>query len=135
MGPRKAKQEVKFKKPTFYSILYTGYKLHKLVAPPPENAACQGPSTPHRALRNCDRMHEHAQILALFQLKCSKRAIFTKKCNKGRKKRAFPKRAKKGQKGRKKGEHLWERARRDCSLSPAYVQTTVCEVHTFRLKR
>ena len=35
MGPRKAKQEVKFKTPTFYSILYTGYKLHQLVAPPP----------------------------------------------------------------------------------------------------
>ena len=45
MGPRKAKQEVKFKNPTFYSIVYTGYKLHQLVAPPPENVACQGPST------------------------------------------------------------------------------------------
>ena len=58
------------------------------------------------------------QILSLFHLKKLKKGdIHQKKRNKGRKKRAFPKRAKKGE---KKGEHLWERATRHkvCMVLP-----------------
>ena len=68
MGPRKAKQEVKFKNPTFYSILYTGYKLHQLVAPPPPPKMRRAKAHPDRALGNCNRMHEQTDF-STFQLK------------------------------------------------------------------
>ena len=105
MGPRKAKQEVKFQKPTFYSIVYTavpGTSFTNLL--PPKKAACK---VPYRCIEHSVTVIAcmSKQILALFQLKSSKGAIFTKKRSERRKKRAFPKSAKKGE---KMGKHLWE---------------------------
>ena len=87
MGPRKAKQEVKFKNPTFYSIVY---KLHQLVAP--KKAACQLPRPIEHSETAIACMSK--QILALFQLKKLKKGDIHQNRHKGRKKRAFPKRPK-----------------------------------------
>ena len=98
MGPRKAKQEAKFKKPTFYSIVYTGYRVQTspTCCPSKKNGV---PRPIDRALGNCDRMHDLSkQILALFQQKKLKKGDIHQKRNEGRKKRAFPKRSKKGDK-------------------------------------
>ena len=66
LDPRKAKQEVKFKKPTFYSIGYIGYKLHQLVAPPPpKKSGVSRPIEHSKTVIAC----MSKQILALFQLK------------------------------------------------------------------
>ena len=75
------------------------------------------------------------QILPLFQLKKLKRAIFTKKSSEGRKKRAFPKSAKKGEKGRAhlgKGYHPHMHRRGSATASLVGLQRNyVCMVtHT-----
>ena len=56
-------------------------------------------SKAHRALGNCDRMNEQTDF-STFSAKKLKKGDIHQKRNKGRKKRAFPKRAKKAKKGR-----------------------------------
>ena len=69
----------------------------------------------HRALGNCDRMHEQTDFSTFCSSKSSKRAIFTKKrILKGEINGFFQKRAKKGE---KRGEHLWERAILMCQVT------------------
>ena len=105
-GPRKAKQEVKIKKPTFYSIVYTAYRVHiqasQTCCPPPPPPKKSGMPRPiDRALGNCDRMHDMSkQILALFQLKKVQKGRYSpQNVIKGERNglfRKWPKRAKKG---------------------------------------
>ena len=99
MGPRKAKQEVKFNKPTFYCIVYTTYKLHQLILVAPQKSGVPRPIEHSETVIAC----MSKQILAPFQLKKLKKGDIHQKTQKG----GF---SKKGQEGRKKGEHLWERA-------------------------
>ena len=100
MGPRKAKQEVKFlKKPIFYSILYTGYKLHQLTccpSPPPPPKMRRAKAHPDRALRNCDRMHEQTDFSTFSAQKAQKGRYSQKNSIKGERNGLFQK----GEKGR-----------------------------------
>ena len=112
MGPRKAKQEVNFKKPTFSALCTPGTttKLHQPVTPKKRRAEA------HRALGYCDRMHEQTDFSTFSAKKASKGRFLPKNAKKGERNELF-------QKGRKKGEHLWERAM--CVY--ARVSVCVCE--------
>ena len=89
MGPRKAKQKVKLKNTTFYSIVYTGYKLHQLVAPPPPKNKRRARA--HRSLGKCDRMHEQTDFSTFSAKKAQKGRYSPKNAIKGERKGVFPK--------------------------------------------
>ena len=101
-GPTKGKTGSKVQKPTFYSIVYTGYKLHLLTCCP-QKSGVPRPIEHSETVIAC----MSKQILALFQLKKLKKGdIHQKNAIKGERNGFFQK----GPKRAKKGEHLWERA-------------------------
>ena len=83
--------------PLFTAFCTPGTSFTNLLPPPPPPEKKRRAKA-HRALGNCDRMHEQTDFSTFSAKKRSKRAIFTKKRNKGRKKRAFPKGPKRAKK-------------------------------------
>ena len=97
-GSTKGKTGNKVQKTHFLQHCVHQYNLHQLVTPPPPPPQKKRRAKAHRALWNCDRMHEQTDF-STFQLKKLKKGDIHQKRNKGRKKRAFPKRASTSGKG------------------------------------
>ena len=107
MGPRQAKKGLKFKI-LFFRIVYTGYKPHHLVAPPKRRAEA------HRALENCDCMHEQTDFSTFSAKKAQKRRFLPKNAIKGERNELFQKGRKRTKKGR-------------APLGKGYLRVCACE--------
>ena len=107
MGPRKAKQEVKFKNPLFTALCTPGYPVQaspSIPCCPPKKLRAKA----HRPLGNCDRMCERTDFSTISAKKAQKGRYLPKSAIKGERNGLF-------EKGRKKASTFGKELARVCS--------------------